>query len=102
MVMAVLDLMGVSMVAAQGGFGDPESAGYLVGTVIGHILFLSVNGIVLAGAIQMMKLRSYGFAMTASILAVIPCCSPCFILGIPFGIWGIVVLSNAQVKHAFR
>jgi hypothetical protein len=40
-------------------------------------------------------------AMTAAILAIVPC-SCCCILNMPFGIWSLVVLLNEQVKAAFR
>jgi predicted Zn finger-like uncharacterized protein len=38
---------------------------------------------------------------TACILAMIPCVN-CCILGLPFGIWGLVVLNKPEVKDAFR
>jgi predicted Zn finger-like uncharacterized protein len=53
-----------------------------------------------AGAIKMKRLQSFGLAMTACILAMIPC-NCCFILGIPFGIWGLVILNKPAVKEAF-
>jgi hypothetical protein len=39
-------------------------------------------------------------AMTASILAMIPCVSPCCCIGLPIGIWCIIVLQ--QAKPAFH
>lgn len=52
------------------------------------------------GATKMMSARSLGWSRAAAILAMIPCYG-CWPLGIPFGIWAIVVLSNSQVKEAF-
>lgn len=52
------------------------------------------------GAMKMKDLQSYGLAMTAAILSLIPCFSICCI-GIPFGIWALVVLLNQDVKAAF-
>lgn len=94
-----------SAFAARNQFGgpnqlDPETQ--WIANIIGGIVILVVNGITLIGSIQMLRLRSYGLAMTAAVLAVIPCCSPCYILGIPFGIWAIVVLAQPNVKLAFR
>jgi hypothetical protein len=37
-----------------------------------------------------------------TILVMIPCLSPCCILGIPIGIWGLIVLMDPNVKAAFR
>src|SRR5262249_50772731 len=65
-------------------------------------LVIAVNGIILYGALQMKGLKSLGMAKTACYLALIPCCGPCYILGIPFGIWGLVVLSDPQVQQAFK
>jgi hypothetical protein len=62
---------------------------------------MQVGAAILFGALKMMRLQSYGWAMAAAILAVIPCLSPCCCLGIPFGIWALVVLSKPEVKAAF-
>ncbi len=61
-----------------------------------------INLAVITGAIHMIRLKSYSSAMTAAILSVIPVCSPCFILGIPFGIWAIIVLRNPAVQAQFH
>jgi hypothetical protein len=66
----------------------------IVGSVIGILIIVGAN--------KMKGLESYGLAMTASILAMIPCISPCCLLGLPFGIWSLVVLSNPEVKSAFH
>lgn len=58
--------------------------------------------VVLIGAIKMKGLDNYGFAMAASIIALIPCVSPCCLLGLPFGIWALVVLSDPIVKSSFK
>ena len=51
---------------------------------------------------QMKALENYPLALTASILAIIPCLSPCCLVGLPIGIWAIVVLSKPEVKAAFH
>jgi hypothetical protein len=58
--------------------------------------------LVLMGGIKMNKLESYSLAMAASIIAVIPCFSPCCLLGIPIGIWALVALNDPNVKSAFK
>jgi len=72
-----------------------------LGVVLGVIGIL-VSGVILFGALKMKKLESYGLAMTASIIAMIPCFSPCCLLGLPIGIWALVVLSKPEVKSAFH
>jgi hypothetical protein len=49
----------------------------------------------------MQKLQSYQFALTASIVAMVPCISPCCLFGLPFGIWALVVLNKPEVKSQF-
>ena len=72
-----------------------------IGMVMGVIALL-IGLVIIVGALKMMKLQSYGLAMTSSILAMIPCISPCCLLGLPFGIWAIIALNDANVKASFR
>jgi hypothetical protein len=72
-----------------------------VGVVL-SIIGILVCGVILLGALKMKKLESYGLAMTASIIAMIPCLSPCCLIGLPIGIWSLVVLSKPEVKSAFH
>ena len=57
--------------------------------------------VVLFGAIQMRKLEHYNFALATSIMATVCCLSPWFLLGVPFGIWALVVLCSQDVRDAF-
>jgi hypothetical protein len=57
--------------------------------------------VVLLGALRMRALKSWGLALTGAILACTPC-SGCCIVGLPFGIWALVVLNDASVKAAFQ
>jgi hypothetical protein len=50
----------------------------------------------------MISLRNYGLAMTSAVLTVIPCVTPCCLLGQAAGIWALVVLMNNDVRAAFR
>jgi hypothetical protein len=74
-----------------------NAAVQLVMAVVG----LAVSGFVLYGGLQLMKLRSRALVMTAAILGMIPCLGPCCIIGIPVGIWTLVVISKPDVKAAF-
>jgi len=74
--------------------GPPAIAFIAIGVIMSIV--------VLVGAIKMKGLENYGLALTASILALIPCTSPCCFLGLPFGIWALVVLSDPVVKAAFK
>jgi hypothetical protein len=72
--------------------------GPLAGAV--NLLIAALNGFVLFGAIKMLRLQSHGLAMAASIVAMLPC-QCCCLLGLPFGIWALVVLNKPEVKSQF-
>lgn len=65
------------------------------------LLVLAFPILMIVGAVRMQQLRSYGLAMTASVIAVLPI-HPWFILGLPFGIWAIVVLMRRETRDAFH
>ncbi len=65
------------------------------------VIGIAVGVLILVAAGKMKKLESYGLAVTASVLAMIPCVSPCCIIGLPIGIWSLVVLLNQDVKSGF-
>jgi predicted PurR-regulated permease PerM len=72
---------------------------------------LILGALIVVGALRMRQLRNRAMATTAAILAIIcwvgsccmtPCCLACTFLGMPFGIWALVVLHDPYVKSAFR
>jgi serine/threonine protein kinase len=65
------------------------------------LLVLAFPILMIVGAMRMQQLRSYGLAMTASVIAVLPI-HPWFILGLPFGVWAIVVLMRRETRDAFH
>jgi hypothetical protein len=70
--------------------------------IVSNALGILVSGLIFFGGLKMKRLESHGLAVTASILAMLPCTSPCCIIGLPLGIWALVVLSKPEVKSAFR
>jgi hypothetical protein len=66
-----------------------------------NILRVIMSILMTVGAMKMRSLEGYGLAMTASIIAIIPLCPNECCCATPFGIWGLVVLVNADVKRAF-
>ncbi len=73
----------------------------IVGAVIGGAISLAIYLVILFGALSMKRLNSYTFSLVAAILAILPCTTPCC-LGLPFGIWALVVLNSPPVREAFR
>jgi len=66
-----------------------------------YALSLIANITILIGAVRMRKCRSYGLALTASILCLL-CNWSCFCLGPGIGIWALIVLCKPEVKGAFH
>ena len=98
----VLNLMGVGMGAlAQGNQDIPSMLSGGIGAVF-SVIGLIMAVVVFMGASKMKNAESYGFAMAAAIIAMIPCLGPCCLLGLPFGIWALVVLMKPEVKAAFQ
>lgn len=59
-----------------------------------------LGAFVMYGGLKMRLLRSYGTAVAGAILAAIPI-TPGALVGLPMGIWALVVLSNSEIKAAF-
>ncbi len=66
------------------------------GTAVG---ILAMSALMIFAALRMKRLESYGVAVVASILAII--ISPGNIIGLPIGIWSLVVLSRREVREGF-
>jgi len=66
------------------------------------VLGLVVGVLIIVGSIKMMRLRSSALARTSAVLAMIPLPNPLtWLLGLPMGIWALVVLGRKDVKAAF-
>ncbi|MFO0905200.1 MAG: hypothetical protein U0939_19490 [Pirellulales bacterium] len=97
--------VGVGAAAAGGDNGGPEGAQLMVQGVagmVGAVIGIIVGIVIIMGALKMKNLQSYGFAMAAAIIAAVPCVSPCCLIGLPVGIWAVMVLNDPYVKQSFR
>jgi hypothetical protein len=63
--------------------------------------FAMVAVIVIVGAIQMLRRKTWGLCLAACFLAMIHLGSCCCLLGLPSGIWALVLLVNPEVKETF-
>lgn len=70
--------------------------------VISSLIGLAISGLMIYAAQKMRNLESFALVVTATILAMVPCTSPCCCIGLPVGIWVLVVLFKPEVKAAFR
>jgi hypothetical protein len=72
-----------------------------------HIMMLVVlisafvcSIVMIFAALKMKRLQAYWLAIAASILAII--ISPSNLIGLPIGVWALVVLTQREVRAAFR
>ncbi len=83
---------------------EAERIGFIIGTFVTYgVAFasLAVAPFVIYGAVQMMGGRKYSISKAASILSLVPVASCCFFIGIPVGIWSLVVLRKPEVRQLF-
>jgi hypothetical protein len=83
------------MAPATPAFAEP--AALLAISVLGIVLSV----LVIVGAVKMKNLESRGFGMAAAVVVMLPLFMPGFLLGLPLGIWALVVLCDPQVKPLF-
>ena len=79
--------------------GRDEALATVWGFSLSVIMF---HGVMVVGAITMLRLGSYSMAQAGASVALIPCISPFFLLGIPFALWALSVLGEPRVRSGFR
>ena len=79
-----------------------QQMGQVGGGIVGGTIGIVMDILVIVGAYNLMKLKKFSMAMTGAVIACIPCCGPCIVLGIPFGIWALVLLNNPEIKQHFE
>jgi len=69
--------------------------------IVSSLIGVASSCLVAYAGLQMQKLQNRTLCMVASVLAMIPCFSPCCPLGLPIGIWALIVLNKSDVRAAF-
>jgi hypothetical protein len=59
------------------------------------------NCVIIFAALKMKNLQYHTLAVVAAVMAAFPCVSSCCCIGLPVGIWVLVVLFKPEVKAAF-
>jgi len=99
----LINMLGLSLGATES-VADEEAwtaiASGSVGLVQGAVA-LAMGVLIVACALKMMKLEAWNAALAAAIVAIVPCLSPCCLLGLPVGIWALVILADPEVKAHF-
>jgi len=93
---------GLPVLLAQRGWEAPRADFAYVSVFFIGLTVVSIipSLLIFVGALQMRRLRLYGLAMIAAIMAMLPCTAGWFI-GLPMGIWALVVLLRPDVREAF-
>jgi hypothetical protein len=63
--------------------------------------FALLNLFIILCGVQMMRLQNWGMAVAGSVLAMLNIGSCCCVLGIPVGIWSLMVLISPDVTSIF-
>lgn len=102
-VMILLNILGTGLGAMASEGGADQATNLLSGAfgILVYLFDLAVAGFIVYGALQMKDLKNHTLAMVAAIVSMIPCVGPCCVIGVPAGIWALVVLNKSEVKAAF-
>jgi hypothetical protein len=85
---------------------DPQAAqaqrlGFFAGKYVPGPLGVALGFPATVGGVQLARRRTWPVAFLGAIAAMIPC-SCGFVLGLPIGIWALVVLVHPAVRASFR
>ena len=62
---------------------------------------IATGAFVFYAALKMKRLENHSLCIGASIVALLPCFSPCCCVGLFIGIWALVVLNRPEIKANF-
>jgi len=74
----------------------------IIPAILVNVVFFMICLLFSIGGAKMAFLESYPLARVAALLACIPIITPFIIIGIPFGIWGLILLNDPRVKAAYE
>jgi hypothetical protein len=69
--------------------------------IVGNLIGIAGAAFIVYAGLQMQKHKNHTLCMVASVIAMVPCISPCCCIGIPIGIWALIVLNKPDVKQSF-
>jgi hypothetical protein len=95
--MVLIAIFGVAIMA------DPDAREALPGVGVwmaSGLVGLVASAVTIYAGLQMRKLQGWTLSMAGAVLAMLPC-TPCCLLGIPMGIWALLVLIDDEVKRSF-
>jgi tRNA A-37 threonylcarbamoyl transferase component Bud32 len=96
---AILNWVAIPLVFLIALFLDKTSEGGAAPLLLVPLSALVLSSVILVAGLKMKRLQTYGLVVAGSILAILV--TPGNLVGLPIGIWALVVLSQRQVREAF-
>ena len=99
------NILGAGLGSLTASGGEEQFLNWMSGGlgIVTASIGLLIAGVIIYASMEMKKLKQWGLAVAASILVMVPCFNfPCCIIGLPMGIWALVVLMKDEVKGAFH
>jgi serine/threonine protein kinase len=93
-------IIAIVLAVVQASIGVRESDSRKFALSLVAVPFAIIGGFVLVGAVRMFRLQSYLMAVMTAVLALVPV-TPGWFLGLPFGLWALLVLGKPEVMAAF-
>lgn len=83
---------------------EAEKTGFYIGywgSTVSVIFSGLLQPLVAWAGVNLIRRKGLGIAKIGAIVLCIPCLSSCCLLGIPFGIWGVIALNSNSAKQLF-
>lgn len=73
-------------------------------SIVMSLVFVVVNVFITWAGVRMLSMKSWTAAVIANVVVMIACLFQCCCcpIGLPIGVWGLVVLFDGNVKQAFE
>lgn len=82
--------------------GAKDALRFMMGTgaKLINLLGMGMAGLMVFGGVQMRTLKSYGVAIAACVIGMLPCTSCCCVT-LPIAIWALTILTKPEIKASF-
>jgi hypothetical protein len=99
LITAILNWIGIPLILLIAVYLAAHSGAAKAPFILLPLAALILSSVMLVASLKMKRLQAYWLAVTGSVLAILV--TPGNILGLPVGIWSLVVLSQRHVRESF-
>ena len=82
--------------------GNGDNRAFAAQILLLSVVVAAYNVVLIYGALAILQRKGFTLAFLSCCLAIVPCFGPVWVLGIPIGIWGIIVLRRPGVRESFE